>query len=385
MAIFWLSATKGSYFFNGHYSSHSVFPIIFWSFICEIHPNFVPCFVSPLSCHCCMPCLHLIILCPLHLGLDLSPSSIQEFHPCCTSNPTANDMQIALPLPANATRACHLNSHDSNVIQEAHPTYIAAWVCCQQIPLAFVFVQPPTDQLTDSNLANKLPFCPCSFAICTFPALLLSLTFTDCITSCWHLEYCCLHTPWPLPNTHSTHIWARSDHVWALCSIGLCHPVQSLLYQHSSHHHPHYVHLMAAQQQWQQYQWWCGSSGGEDSIGYHVTHWWKGQHPTCALGAACGYSGGACQVGGVGHTVCSYQHCLSMHNFDTNTTSQWHWCQHHILMISMPHPDDTNTTPQRHHHHIPMTPTSHPDNTDIASQWHQYCLLTTPTLLLPLL
>jgi len=161
-----------------------VFPIIFQSFICRIHPNFVPCFVSPLSCYRCMPHLHLVVLCPLHLGLDLSPSPIQEFHSCRTSNPTANDMQIALPPPADATRAHHLNSHDSDVTQEAHPTYIAVWVCRQQIPLAFVFVRPPTNQLTDGNLANELPFCPCSFAIRTFPALLLSLTFADCITSC---------------------------------------------------------------------------------------------------------------------------------------------------------------------------------------------------------
>jgi len=145
MAIFQLRATEGSYFFNGHYLLHSVFPIIFQSFICGIHPNFVPCFVSPLSCHHCMPCLHLIVLCPLHLSLNLSPSPIQEFHSCCTSNPTASDTQIALPLLADATRAYHLNSSDSNITQEAYPTYIAVWVCHQQIPLAFVFVQPPTD------------------------------------------------------------------------------------------------------------------------------------------------------------------------------------------------------------------------------------------------
>ena len=35
-------------------------------------------------------------------------------------------MQITLPLPADATRVRHLDSRDSDITQEAHPTYVAA-------------------------------------------------------------------------------------------------------------------------------------------------------------------------------------------------------------------------------------------------------------------
>ena len=143
-----------------------MFPIIFQSFICGIHPNFVPCFVSPLSapCHHCMPCLHLIVLRPLYLGLNSSPSSIQEFHSCHTSNPAADDMQIALPPLADATRVHCLNSHNSDVTQEAHLTYVAVWVCHHHL---FLCTPPPTN----GNQANEPPFHPCSLRfVCSLPS-----------------------------------------------------------------------------------------------------------------------------------------------------------------------------------------------------------------------
>ena len=127
MAIIQLRAIEGSYFFNDHYSSHSVFPIIFRSFICGIHPNFVPGFVSPLSAPATVAC---------HTSISLSSApftSVSTHHPLLsrssTSNPAADDTQIALPPPADATRVRRLDSHDSDVTQEAHPTYVAAWVC----------------------------------------------------------------------------------------------------------------------------------------------------------------------------------------------------------------------------------------------------------------
>jgi len=50
------------------------------------------------------------------------------------------------------------------------------------------------------------------------------------------------------------------------------------------------MHQMAVQQYW----WQCGSRRGKGSAGDYITRcWWRGQHPTCTLGAAYGYLEGA--------------------------------------------------------------------------------------------
>jgi len=156
MVIFQLRSVKGSFYLMAiiHCILHS--PLCFGVSFVEIQSNFVLCFATiPPPFHTPMQhvsasvlatvaYLHLVIL---HLGLDSSPSHIYSYH---TSNPAADNMWITISPLANATRAHHLDSHNSIVTQDAHPTLLP----------------------------------PCSFAIHTCPTLLLSLTFADCITSC---------------------------------------------------------------------------------------------------------------------------------------------------------------------------------------------------------
>ena len=144
MVIFQLRSIKGSFYLMAiiHCILHS--PLCFR--VSFVQSNFVLCFTTipppfytptrhvSASVLATVTCLHLVVL---HLGLDSSPSHI---HSCCTSNPAADNMWITIPPPADATRACCLDSHDSIVTQDAHPTYIAAWVCCWQTSLGFACV-----------------------------------------------------------------------------------------------------------------------------------------------------------------------------------------------------------------------------------------------------
>jgi len=140
MVIFQLRSIKGSYYLNGHYLLHSVFPIIFWSFICGIHPNLVLC--PPSTCDTSAPCHHHMP----HLHLCHPPPPSPQFYlvalskssTCRTSNPTANDTRIALPLLADATRAHHLNSCDSNVTHKTRtPPTLPHGSVAGRLPLFF--------------------------------------------------------------------------------------------------------------------------------------------------------------------------------------------------------------------------------------------------------
>jgi len=220
MVIFQLRSIKGSYYLNGHYSLHSVFPIIFWSFICGIHPNLV---LRPPStrdtsapCHHHMPRLHLCRPPPPSPRFRLV--ALSKSSTCRTSNPTANDTQIALPLPADATRARHLNSCDSNVTHKTHtpPTLLHGSVA-GRLPLFFDCIrrQPTTD---DGNRANESCFI---LVLLRFvrPRPSLFLTFADhhILSSLeWRLT-----APQPPPQLLTLHTSEALDHP-ALHSIGLC-------------------------------------------------------------------------------------------------------------------------------------------------------------------
>jgi len=77
---------------------------------------------------------------PSPLVVNSSPSHCS----LCTSNPAADNTWIAYPSPADATRACCLNSHHSNMTQCAphhiFTLYITVWVCCQQTSLFFIII-----------------------------------------------------------------------------------------------------------------------------------------------------------------------------------------------------------------------------------------------------
>jgi len=182
------------------------------------------------------------------------------------------------------------------------------------------------------NRANKPPAHPCSFAICKFPALLLSLTFADCIMSCWHFEYCwkaslsymqMATTGPPFPSTQplgntSTHTTATLPNLPQMPTL------------HTSEHALTMSKLVAASASGTLHKAFCISMAA-----VVVAMWkqqrqtqcrelcylllWQGQHPTHALGVACQCLGGVHQVGGVGcamrshqHPQCQHQHCLLM-------------------------------------------------------------------------
>jgi len=152
MVIFQLRSVKGSFYLMAIIRRILHSPLCFGVSFVEIRSNFVLCFATiPPPFHtptrhvsasvlATVARLHLVVL---HLGLDSSPSHI---HSRRISNPAADDMWINLPPPADATRARRLDSHDSIVTQDAHPTYIAAWVCRWQTSLGFACVRLSTNQ-----------------------------------------------------------------------------------------------------------------------------------------------------------------------------------------------------------------------------------------------
>jgi len=90
-----------------------------------------------------LPPLHATPPCPLPpspLVVDSSPSHCS----LRTSNPAADNTRIAYPLPADATRARHLDSRHSNVTRCAphriFTLYVAARVCRQQTSLFFIII-----------------------------------------------------------------------------------------------------------------------------------------------------------------------------------------------------------------------------------------------------
>ena len=174
------------------------------------------------------------------------------------------------------------------------------------------------------------------FAIRTFPALLLSLTFPDHITSRWHLEYrwkvsltaICerpqqgllflphglLTTPVPhttgtlpnlpqMPTLHTSECALTMAELFTASASGtlreaFCIGTAAVVIPTSTSGDMEAAEANAVQ-----------------GICYLLL--WRGQHPAQALGVACGCSGGARRVGGVGHAVRScqrpqfrHQHCL---------------------------------------------------------------------------
>jgi len=105
--------------------------------------TFQPCYTAHSTTTCdsanaTLPPSHATPPCPpppSPLVVDSLPSHCS----LCTSNPAANNTQIAYPSPADATRVCCLNSRHSNVTRCAphhiFTLYIAVWVCHQQTSL----------------------------------------------------------------------------------------------------------------------------------------------------------------------------------------------------------------------------------------------------------
>jgi len=166
------------------------------------------------------------------------------------------------------------------------------------------------------NRANEPSAHPCSFAICMFPALLLSLTFADHIMSHWHFEYCWkaslsymqiatmgppFPSTWPLGDT-GTHTTATLPNL----------PQTPTL--HTSKHALTMSELIAASASGTLHKAFCIGTAAVVVVMWKQQRrmqcrascyplLWQGQHPACALGVACQCSGGVRQVGGVGHAM----------------------------------------------------------------------------------
>ena len=298
--------------------------------------------------------LHQPLECPAtiaHHASILSSSApftlVSTHHPLpsrsSTSDPAADDTQIALPLPADATRACCLDSRDSNVTQEAHPTYIAAWVCCH----------PPFLHLSDLRLTVIRPMSH------RFVLVLCDL-YVPCplIIPHLHRSYHVLlmsqvlpltHSPTP-PNAHSTTskcALTMSELFAASASATLCKvfcigtatiiiPATCIRWQCSSSDDSISGGVEAAEAKMVQDT--MLPVGGEDSTPHALWEWlvviqeghieWKGW--------------------GIPRAV-------------TDTVSP-------TMPMPTPCPDVTNATSQQRRHCTPMTPPSHPNNTDIASR-----------------
>jgi len=186
MANIQLRTVKGSFFVNGHYSSHINETIFCLEFYLEM--------VQTLFCACPLYCSlsvdHMCATITCHAAISLSSSSPPVSTPrpltCHTSKYPADNMQMAHPSPANATSQVHTAS--TSVIPTSH-TRRATHLHCQAGLL----------------LADSL-FRPHSFAIRTSLPLAVPHLHrsSHLITSqvCWRESY---SSPTP-PIAHSIHI-----------------------------------------------------------------------------------------------------------------------------------------------------------------------------------
>jgi len=251
-----------------------------WSKLCFVYVHWTVASVSTTR----VPPLHTIPPSPHPLPPSPLVSTPRPLT-CRTSKYPADDMQMAHPSLANATSQLHAAS--TSVIPTSHTRCATHLHCC-----------------TGLSLVDSPCFLHASDSV--RPRPLLFLTFADHhILLCLKFAGGSLTAPQP-PQSLTLHTSEALNH--PVCSIG----TQPLYPWCSISDMQQLTVVLVAM--WKQQ----GKGGAQHCVNHC---WWRGQHPARALGVACGYSGGACQVGGVGHTMRSRRHCLNIHNFDTNATS----------------------------------------------------------------